>query len=137
MGLFDKFGSKEKTPLSPYEHNTALFDRFYNDLKNDALPEVSGPKQSEIKQYTEKRNQSLPADDPLAGSLSRNLMQENNSIPVEVDIWVDKVYNHYFADLKPMMGLVHMCEGARKELYKYKGYTWHTISELYPTVHFD
>ena len=64
-------------------------------------------------------------------------LQANYDIPVEIDIWVDKVFSYYFDDLKLMLGLYRRCDGARKELYKHKGYTWYSISELYPTVEFD
>ncbi len=75
--------------------------------------------------------------DSISDDVNVNFLMENMAIPVEVVIWVDKVYEHYFDNLMPMMGLVHWCEGARKALYTYRGNKWHTISELYPLVHFD
>ena len=129
--------SDDALKQSPYEYDTALFDRFYRDLENNALPVIPDPTQAEIQAYKATR-MSLKFDcGPLSDSVDPEKLEENHSIPVEVDIWVDKVFNSYFADLKPMMGLVHRCQGAKKLLYKYKGYTWHSISELYPTVDFD
>lgn len=122
---------------NPHEHNSALFERFYRDLENNALPEIPSPTQAEIIDYTRRRAESLTAEGPISDSFDRNLLQENHSIPVEVDIWVDKVYSYYFSNLISVLGLVVSCEGARGSLYKYRGYNWHSIFELYPTVLFD
>ena len=124
-------------PVTPYAYDTALFDQFYNDLKQNALPEIPNPTQTEIMEYTRERDEMMKKKNSISDDVNVNFLMENMAIPVEVEIWVDKVYKHYFDKLMPMMGLVHWCEGARKALYTYRGYKWHTISELYPLVHFD
>ena len=128
----DTVSSDNRAALPPYEYDKILFEKFYRDLDNNTLPEISDPTQAEIKEYTLKRYSRTSQLD-----VDEALLQENNSIPVEVAIWVEKVFDYYFSDLKPLMGLVHWCEGAKKKLYEYKGYTWHTIAELYPDVCFD
>ena len=139
MRLFGLLKSKKnnQTEKDPFEFDKALFDQFYHDLKNNKLPKVSKPRRSEIEKYTQRKTERLAKRKPSTDSTIEDLWSENNSIPVEIDIWVDKVYEHYFADLKPMRGLIHWCEGARRALYKYKGYTWHTISELNPGTYLD
>ncbi len=129
--------SDKKTASGPYEYNSALFQQFYHDLENNTLPEIPDPTQTEIMNYTQKRRELLTRKNSLSNSIDVNLLLENNAIPVEVEIWVEKVFCHYFDRLTPVLGLVHWCERARKALYKYKGYTWHTISELHPNVLFD
>ena len=133
----DSDSDGERTSSNPYEYDKTMFSKFYHDLENNALPEIPDPTQNEIMDYTRKRTERLTKKCLLSDDVNEAFLQENNSIPVNVDIWVDKVYSHYFDNLMPMLGLVHWCEGARKALYKYKGYTWHTINELYPTILFD
>ena len=126
-----------KDALDPYEYNTVLFDKFYHDLNNNKLPKIPNPTKAEIREYIRRKNESLKKEESSSDSVDMSKLLENNSIPVEVDIWVDKVYDYYFRSLEPMLGMVHWCEGARKALYRHKGYTWHTISELYPYIIFD
>ena len=146
MGLSDLFRPrrngragkpKGKDPSDPYSYDSALFKKFYRDLKWRRLPKVPAPTQGEIAEQIRKKASRTKQAGPLVGAVREDLLRENDAIPAEVDLWVEKVYDHYFRDLRPMLGLVHRCNGARKALYNYKGYPWHTISELYPTVHFD
>ena len=122
---------------SDIESNMALFRRFEEDLRNDKLPVVSNPTLIEILSYTLKRRIVLRKKEFLSDALDKKKLRSNFAIPVEVDIWVDKVYSYYFDTLIPVMGLIHFCESSRAELYKYKGYSWYTVEELYPTVYFD
>ena len=61
----------------------------------------------------------------------------NNSIPIEVEIWVDKIFDMYFKDLFPEFGQVHKCYAIRKKLYKYKGYTCYSFIDVHPGVRVD
>ncbi len=127
----------DKKDADPHEHNSALFERFYHDLENGTLPQIPDPTEAEIAEYTRKKDKRLSKDDPLFSAANMTKLLENHSIPVEADIWADKVFEHYFDDLIPVLGLVYQSEAARRDLYRYKGYTWHTIIELYPAVIFD
>ena len=120
---------------SPVEYDDALFARFYRDLRSNALPTIPEPTQKEITKYKNKRKEM--ASNRLNDSTNIEALKSNYSIPVEIDIWVDKVFAYYFDDLIPYLGLVHSCQGAKRELYKYKGYTWYTLSELHPFIMFD
>lgn len=126
---------------SPFETNSALFEQFRHDLENNMLPEIPNPTKFEIIYYAFQRHYALKKclteKDSLSNVLDQDLLRENNAIPIEVEIWVNKVYDYYFSSMLPMFGMIHFSEGARKQLYKYKGYNWHTISELHPGVRFD
>ena len=104
------------------QENSALFERFNKDLKNNALPIIPKPTFSEIVAYKVKRAESFDSNF-LTGVSDMKKQNRNNSIPIEAEIWVDKVFKIYFDDLIPMSGLVHWCDGAKKDLYKYLGYT--------------
>ncbi len=123
--------------INDYDYNNILFDKFYHDLNNNKLPKIPNPTKKEIMKYTQMKNESLKKAESSSESVDMSKLLENNSIPVEVDIWVDKVYNYYFNSLKHMLGMFRWCDGARKALYQYKGYTWYTASELYPDIIFD
>ena len=129
--------TKDTQKDSSFEYNSALFDTFHHDLQNNLLPEIPDPTQSEIMNYTQERNEKLSHIESESGLVNMKSLMENNAIPVEVEIWVDKVYSYYFNELKPLLGMVHWCQGAKKQLYMYRGYTWHTIDELYPDIIFD
>lgn len=119
--------------LSPIEYNQALFARFDHDMKNNTLPKIPEPTQAKIAEY----ERSHRGHYFFLGNPDMNKLRVNESIPVKVSIWVDTVFNYYFDDLQPMLGLTHRCNSARKSLYKYKGYTWYTVSEINPGVMFD
>lgn len=116
---------------SALEYNQKKFDKFYDDLNKDTLPNIPEPTEEEIRKYMEKCEKEL-----LRFKDNEKVIQ-NNSIPIEVCIWVDKVYDYYLSDLKHQFGVIHRCEAARKNLYQYKGYTWYTISECHPEIIFD
>ncbi len=127
----DKKAIEQVQTESPIEYNQKKFKKFYDDLNKDNLPSFPKPTEKEIRKYMEKREEVL-----MRFNENEKVIQ-NNSIPVEVCIWVDKVYNYYLSDLKPLLGMVHGCENARKELYQYKGYIWFTASECHPEIDFD
>ena len=148
MSIFDYFKRKkqvrkcrENTPgsskkeQSPVEYNTKLLEKLYEDLKNDNLPDIQDSTMEEIEKY--KREKRERSNHLISPNVDEEKMQSNLSIPAEVDMWVDKIFEYYLGDWKPMLGGVHPCNGARKALYRYKGYNWYSISELYPTVIFD
>ena len=119
------------------KHNDALFDRFYEDFENNALPAIPEPTDLELEAARAERESKLSSTYRSADSVDIYKLEVNNSIPVEVEIWVDKIFKIYFGELMPLLGLVHQCDRVREELYNYKGYTWYTYSELYPDVLFD
>ena len=150
MKILELLGIKKKTPKSEVnaeetaekpsviDYNSAIFERFYKDLENNTLPKIQAPKRAEIEKYTKEREQRSAKENRIETDfVDERKIQANQAIPVDVEIWVDKVYDHYFKKLKPMMGLVHGCGEARKALYKYQGYDWYDITEIYPLVHFD
>ena len=122
-----------------YKHNSRLFHEFYKDMDRNSLPHFHDPTKEEIDKYIEEKERKMMT--MKTGTMSDNLIKErlnlNYRIPVEVDIWVDKVFEHYFHDLELMRGLVHWTEDARKRLYKCKGYKWYAIDELFEGVIFD
>ncbi len=127
---------------SAFDYNCALFEEFNNDLKKGSFPRVPKASKSEMIEYEKRREEDLHFLDQClsAGEISKLSYEKeksNQEIPVEIEIWVEKIYSHYFSELKPMLGEVHWCEGAKKQLYEYKGYTWYTISEIYPDICFD
>ena len=119
-----------------YDHNEELFAKFYANLKNGTLPTIPTPTFFEVLRYKRKRKKQIKGNSPFEG-IDRDKLLANHAIPVEVEIWVDKVFDYYFESLIPMLGLVHWCQGAKKALYKYRGYDWYTMMELYPDVYFD
>ena len=122
-----------------YRHNSKLFDKFSKDIDRNSLPHFRDPTKEEIDKYSKEKEKEMMT--MKTGSLSDNLVEDrlysNYRIPIEVDIWVDKVFEHYFHNLKPMLGLVHWTEEAKKRLYKSKGYDWYGIEELHVGVMFD
>ena len=122
------------------EYNNSLFDRFYNDLRNDQLPMIPSPTQAEIMEYNRKREARLsrisaPATEETWYDPEK--IKANESIPIEVVIWVDKVYKYYFDSLRRQLGVIHGCEGARASLYRYKGYRYYTISQTHPHIYVE
>ena len=138
MSLLKFLFSRKNThsdQLSPLEHNDALYTRFYHDLHNEALPTVPEPTEKEIEEYKKEKEKLISK--PFFDNADMTKLQANHSIPIEIDIWVDKIFKYYFADLEPVLGGIHGCNGARKDLYKLKGYTWYSNSKLSPHVIFD
>lgn len=122
------------------EYNSALFDWFYNDLRNNQLPTIPSPTQAEIIEYNREREARLskisaPATEETWYDPEK--IKANESIPIEIVIWVDKVYNYYFESLRQQLGVIYGCDGARASLYEYKGYHYYTVSETHPHVYVD
>lgn len=109
--------------------NAAVFEAFYEDLQNDNLPEIPDPTQEEIEEYTRKREERPNGSDRSAQYMRSGFSGENSSIPVEVEIWVDKVCDYYFHDLVSVLGLVHRCEDAKQALYKSRGYHYYRLRD--------
>ena len=122
-----------------YKHNRRLFHKFYKDMDRNYLPHFHDPTKEERDKYGKEKEKKMMK--LKNGSLSDNLIEDrlysNYRIPIEIDIWVDKVFEYYFHNLEPMRGLVHWTEGARKRLYESKGYKWYGIDELHVDVIFD
>ena len=136
-GLYSRH-SQDDQPIA--EYNRSLFDRFYNDLKNNQLPTIPSPTQTEIKEYSRKREARLsrisaPATEETWYDPEK--IKANESIPIEIVIWVDKVYDYYFDSLRQQLGVIHRCQSARASLYRYKGYRYYTISQTHPHDHVD
>ena len=93
------------------------------------MPHFHDPTKEERDKYGKEKEKKMMK--LKNGSLSDNLIEDrlysNYRIPIEIDIWVDKVFEYYFHNLEPMRGLVHWTEGARKRLYESKGYKWYGI----------
>lgn len=121
---------KGNKDIDPLEHNEKLFERFWDDLQNDKLHII---KDREIKKYIKLYNQHKENVDPNINEKQR----ANLDIPVEIRIWVDRVYHYYFHDLQPLIGGVHGTESVIKALYRYKGYNYYTIQECHPEIIFD
>ena len=122
------------------EYNRSLFDWFYNDLRNDQLPTIPSPTQAEIMEYRREREARLSRISAPATEekwYDPEKIKANESIPIEIVIWVDKVYNYYFESLRRQFGVIHWCDGARASLYRHKGYHYYTVSETHPHVYVD
>ena len=136
-----KFEEKpyEPTDLESYEmeFNSLLFGRFYRDLERNTLPVIPRPTASEIEDYKIKKEKRCSKSDNFYKYLDWGKAEANNSIPIEVEIWVDKIFDIYFKDLFPVFGQVHKCYAIRKKLYRYKGYNWYSFRELHPGVRVD
>jgi hypothetical protein len=137
----------ESDPNSPYAHNQKLYDALYRDIETDALPAVPQPSKRQVAECEKDRRdllqqlqEQLAAEEdpqPWGVTYSLNRVQTNQEIPVEVELWVKAICEHYLHDAVPMFGMVHWEQGTRKRLYESRGYTWYTISEIYPTTDFD
>lgn len=128
---------KEKEKIketSPLDYNHYLCHVFFRDLKRNKLPCIPEPSKDEISEYM-KKNCRRESNLSSYGDISR--IESNASIPIEIKIWVDKIYDYYFYDLVPILGMAHLSQGAIKALYDHKGYKWYTFSECYPGVIFD
>lgn len=115
---------------SSNDYNAAVFEAFYEDLKNDNLPIILDPTPEEIEEYTRKREEKPDGNGRYAKYLGSGFSKKNSSIPVEVEIWVDKVCDCYFHDLVSVLGLVHQIEDAKQALYKSKGYHYYRLRDL-------
>lgn len=137
----------EIDPNSPVGRNKKLFEKLERDIETGNLPEVHQPSQRQIAACEERRQEQLKRvqaeydaeeeHEPWGVTYSLTRIQANQEIPVEVELWVDAVCDHYLKNAEPMMGLVHWEKGARKRLYASRGYEWYSIQEIYPLIHFD
>lgn len=140
-----KEAQKAQTHTESYSYeeackfNDALFARYHADMEKGTLPTFPAPTAEEIAKCISEKSKRMPSayDDPSALRPDMEILKENNAIPAEVDIWVNKVCDYYFADMKHVFGRPFPTAGVKKELYKLKGYEWHTAKEIYPSVHFD
>ncbi len=144
MRMNKKFKKMDERPrklsdLEDYENefNAILFERFSRDFERHAFPAVPRPTAEEIEAYKKQREERASENSRFYSNLDFEKLEIKNKIPIEVEIWVDKVYNMYLGDLFPMFGQAHRCFAARKRLYKYRGFTWYNFAELHPGVMVD
>lgn len=74
------------------------------------------------------------------------MLETNNSIPAETDIWVEKCLAYYFPHgvilndswmiTKPGDEFTYYLDPRKviKPLYKYRGYTWYTWKEIFKYI---
>lgn len=137
----------EIDPNSPLGHNQRLFEKFDKDIETGNLPKVHQPTKRQIAECEERRREQLKRvqaeydaeeeHEPWGVTYSLTRIQANQEIPVDVELWVDAVCDHYLKRAEPMMGMVHWEKGVRKRLYASRGYEWYSIQEIYPLIHFD
>lgn len=137
----------EVDPNSPLGHNQRLFDRLNHDIESGSLPEVDTPSRGKVAACEERRREALEraqaaydaeeVHEPWGAIYTLERVRANQEIPVDVELWVEAICEHYLHDAMPMMGLVHWEDGVRKRLFEMRGHKWYTTSEIYPMVHFD
>lgn len=139
--------ASEVDPNSPLGHNQLLFDKLNRDIEAGLLPEVRTPSQEQVAACEESRRKTLEraqaqydaeeVHEEWGAVYSLKRIQANQQIPVDIELWVEAICEHYLHDTVPMMGLVHWDQSVRKRLYESRGYQWYTIEEIYPMTHFD
>ncbi len=139
--------------IEAYEEAWEVFER---DLKSHSLPDFEQPSVKEV-MAKKKEKSLLYSKKELQNHIqlqSRNMVTEecvklldtNNSIPAEIDIWVEKCLSYYFPHgaihndswmiTKPGDASTYYLDPRKviKPLYKYKGYTWYTWKEIFKYI---
>lgn len=141
MSILDFFRRRKRggsfDPMDNYAYNHRLYDRFERDLRRHALPRFPDPTPAQIAKRMRERQENAQKQCVGMTNEAYAKLLTNLAIPVEVDIWVDKVIDHYFDKFRTVMGMGGMTAAARAQLYKYRGYTWYSYQELHPDVIFD
>ena len=132
------------------------WEAFERDLKNHNLPDFGQPSVKEVMAkkkeksslYSKKELQNhinLPSRKMITEECSR-MLDANNGIPAEIDIWVEKCIAYYFphgAILNDSRMVTKTGDSSTyyldpkkvlKPLYKYRGYTWYTWKEIYAYI---
>ena len=146
-GHFSETKTPEVDPNSPLGRNQRLFEKLNRDIEAGTIHRVHTPTKQEIAACEKRRRETLARaqeqfdaeteHEPWGATYSLTRIQANQEIPIEVELWVDAVCDHYLKHAKPMMGMAHWESGVRKRLYASRGYEWHSIQEIYPLILFD
>lgn len=139
--------------IETYEQAWETFER---DLNNHNLPDFGQPSVKEV-MAKKKEKMSLYSKKELRNHIhlpSMKMLTErcvemlnaNNSIPAETDIWVDKCVAYYFPHgaIRNDSRMITKTGDASTyyldpkkvlyPLYKYRGYTWYTWKEIYSFI---
>ena len=139
--------------IETYEEAWEAFER---DLKGHNLPDFGQPSAKEV-MAKKKEKQSLYSKKELRNHIHLpsikmlteecvKMLDNNNGIPAETDIWVEKCFAYYFPHgallydawmiTKPGDEFTYYLDPAKvmKPLYKYRGYTWYTWKEIYKYI---
>ena len=127
------YRKKEKSQ----EYNRFLLRQVKKDLEMNHLPVFPKPGADEIRDYERSRAEKLREIDNYQNPDAKKKALANQFIPIEDEIWVDKVVSFYLAGYARHIGSVHIYDAVRKELYKKRGYDWYARSEIFPKIHFD
>ena len=133
---------EKEVTLTPRDFNEALFELFYADLERGTLAQVPEPTPEERAACLQEREEILSRlfpqgveNVPMTRSMRMNLA--NEQIPIDVVLRVEKTFDHYFRNLKPLLGMVHQCQRAKQRLYEALGYQWYTTADIYPGLLID
>lgn len=139
--------------IETYEKAWKVFERDFksHNLPDFGLPsakEVLAKKKEKLSLYSKKGLQDhihLPNRKMLTEECIK-MLDTNNSIPAEIDIWVEKCFSYYFphgAILNDSWMITKTGDASTyyldprkvlKPLYKYRGYTWYTWKEIYSFI---
>jgi hypothetical protein len=124
-----------------FDHNLTLITKLFRDIENSTLCEIAEITNEEIEVVRAYRNKIKPDSpkyqEPYYAKDVKQMLEKNLLIPIEVEVWVNKVIDFYLKDATPVMGMCHSIWKAKKQLFDYKGYEWYSPKDLEPGTMFD